>query len=187
MDSPRYAPAGLLVEADNCGVMIDGGSRAAPVRHLDAWLVTDERAELIAELRRLAQARGLKPAAERFAVGALEIEPHPVVHTNHPTYGYDIYWRGRRVVWAPEFWAFPDWASGADIAFLEAAAWTAPIRFRGGVGGHAPIQRTLHEAQAAGIRRVVFVHIGRPVIRAMDAGLTEGIEFAADGQVFELT
>lgn len=36
--------------------MIDGGPGAAPRGELDAWLVTNERAELIAGIRRLARA-----------------------------------------------------------------------------------------------------------------------------------
>jgi hypothetical protein len=186
MASPRYAPAGLLVEADGQRVMIDGGKEAEPAGELDAWLVTDEQAELMAELRRLARARGLNPTAGEFRGDGLQISPRPVQHTNHPAYGYEITYGGHRVVWAPEFWTFPDWAGGAELAFLEAAAWTKPIRFRGGVGGHAPVQRTAQEAQAARVRRVVFVHIGRPTIRAIDSGATQGLEFARDGQVFEV-
>lgn len=50
MRSPRYAPAGLLLEREHVRLMFDGGPRSAPVGHLDAWLVTDEDAELIAEI-----------------------------------------------------------------------------------------------------------------------------------------
>jgi hypothetical protein len=186
MLSPRFAPAGLLIEAGGKRVMIDGGKGAEPGDGLDAWLVTDEHAELIAELRRLAAVHGLRPAVGQFASAGLLVEPHSVVHTNHPAFGYEIGYCGRRVVWAPEFWSFPAWAAQADLAFLEAAAWNRPVRFRGGVGGHAPVQRTWREAQDAGIRHVVFVHIGRQTIRAINGGETEGLEFARDGQVFEL-
>ena len=58
MNSPRYAPAGLLVEQSHVRVAIDGGPGAEPAGPLAAWLVTDERAELIRELRRLAAAHG---------------------------------------------------------------------------------------------------------------------------------
>jgi hypothetical protein len=54
MNSPRYAPAGLLAEYGAVRVAIDGGPGGAPAGRLDAWLVTDERAELIRELRQLA-------------------------------------------------------------------------------------------------------------------------------------
>jgi hypothetical protein len=46
MNSPRYAPAGLLVEYGSARVMMDGESRAAPKRKVVTWLVTDERVGL---------------------------------------------------------------------------------------------------------------------------------------------
>ena len=49
MNSPRYAPAGLLIEQGRVRVAIDGGPGAEPAGPLAAWLVTDERAELIRE------------------------------------------------------------------------------------------------------------------------------------------
>jgi len=47
--------------------------------------VTDQRAELIAALRRLAAARGLVPEVGAYRGDGLDIAPHPVVHTSHPT------------------------------------------------------------------------------------------------------
>jgi|SRR5215468_6462829 len=41
MNSPRYAPAGLLVEHRRRGVTLDGGKGAEPDGKLDAWLVDD--------------------------------------------------------------------------------------------------------------------------------------------------
>ena len=46
--------------------MIDGGPGADPPGQLDAWLVTDERAELIAAIRRLAAKKGLVRYAGSF-------------------------------------------------------------------------------------------------------------------------
>jgi len=46
MNSPRFAPAGLLVRCGDAAVAIDGGPGAEPPEALDAWLVTDEHAEL---------------------------------------------------------------------------------------------------------------------------------------------
>jgi hypothetical protein len=75
MNSPRYAPAGLLVEHRRRRVMLDGGLGAGPGGKLDAWLVTDERGELMREIRRLARARGLEPAVKTYSSGGLTIEP----------------------------------------------------------------------------------------------------------------
>jgi GNAT superfamily N-acetyltransferase len=185
--SPRYAPAGLLVAHAGVRVVIDGGPEAEPAGRLDAWLVTDERAELIAAIRRLARARSLVAGAMPFRQAGISFQPRPVVHTNHPAFGYLIRARGVTVVWAPEFFAFPSWAAGADLMFAEAAGWDRPIRFAGGVGGHLPALVVSEEARRHGIGRLVFAHIGRPTIRAMDRGERPPFgEFAHDGQVFVL-
>jgi len=147
--SPRYAAAGLLVARGGVRVMLDGGPGAEPAGRLDAWLVTDERAELRSQLRRLAAERGLRPHAGSFQRGELQIDARPVVHTSHPTFGYRIEAPEGTVVWAPEFLEFPRWAHGAGL---------------------------------------MFAHIGRPTIRAIDRGERPAFgEFARDGQVFRVT
>jgi hypothetical protein len=70
--------------------MLDGGPGAAPPGRVDAWLVTDERAELIGGIRRLARDRGLDARAGDFRRGDLQVLRRSVVHTNHPTFGYLI-------------------------------------------------------------------------------------------------
>jgi hypothetical protein len=91
MRSPRFAPAGLLVEAGQDRVMIDGGPGAEPQRRVDAWLVTDSRAELIREIRGLAWRYRIEPEVDDYVRSAtLRINPLPVVHTSHPTFGYRI-------------------------------------------------------------------------------------------------
>jgi hypothetical protein len=183
--SPRYAPAGLLVAHAGVRVMIDGGPGAIPPTELDAWLVTDERSELITPIRRMAAQRGLVPYAGAFQRGGLHIADRSVVHTNHPTCGYRIAGAGMTVVWAPEFYEFPRWARGADLMFAEAAAWNRPIRFAGGVGGHLDVQAITQAAKRQGIQRLVFAHIGRPTLRALDRGCAPSFgELARDGQVF---
>jgi hypothetical protein len=185
--SPRYAPAGLLVSHARVRVMIDGGPGAEPPGRIDAWLVTDERAELIAAIRRLAASRGLRACAGDFARGALAIERRPVVHTSHPAYGYRIRAGRATAVWAPEFWRFPAWARGADLMFAEAAAWDRPIRFAGGVGGHLDVLAVAKAARRAAVRRLVFAHVGRPTLRALAHGRRPPFgEFARDGQAFVL-
>lgn len=188
MNSPRYAPAGLLVEHGDIRVMIDGGPGAEPPGTIDAWLVTDDRGELIRQIRQLARARGLTPQVARFHRDGLVISPEPVVHTSHPTYGYLIAAEGRKVVWAPEFLEFPRWAEGADVMFAEAAGWNRPIRFARGAGGHAAALQVAREAREHGVRKLVFAHIGRPTIKALDAGLRPPFgEIGHDGAVFTVT
>ncbi|HKD99094.1 MAG TPA: hypothetical protein VKB69_16060 [Micromonosporaceae bacterium] len=187
MNSPRYAPAGLLVRFGRTSVAFDGGPGAEPFVGVDAWLVTDESAELRAALRRLAAARDLMLVVARHEAGGLTIDPLPVVHTAHPTVGYRITAGSRCVVWAPEFWQFPAWAAGADLMFADAAGWSRAIHFRGGVGGHADVLRTAADAAAAGVARMVYAHIGRPSIRAIDAGLTPpGGEWGIEGRTYHL-
>ncbi|MGP3978906.1 MBL fold metallo-hydrolase [Streptomyces sp. 8N114] len=188
MNSPRFAPAGLLLRYGKLRIAFDGGPGAEPPERLDAWLVTDERAELRSALRRLAAERDVEPHAEGLARGDLRITCLPVVHTSHPAYGYRIAAAGQVAVWAPEFWEFPAWASDADLMFAEAASWERPIRFRGGVGGHADVHQVAEQAARHGVRRLVYAHIGRPTLRAMDAGLApDAGEWGVEGRTYTLT
>ena len=165
--------------------MIDGGPGAVPLGRLDAWLVTDERAELIGSIRKLAGAKGLVHSAGAFRQVPLWIERLPVIHTSHPTFGYRIRAQGHMVVWAPEFRTFPGWARGADLMFSEGAAWNRAIRFTGGVGGHMDVLSVARRARRLGIRRLVFAHLGRPTLRALSDGLKPPFgHVATDGQVF---
>ncbi len=186
MNSPRYAPAGLLVRYARRAVAFDGGPGASPPPgRLDAWLVTDEHAELRAELRHLAASHALRPTMADFASGDLDVRAHPVVHTSHETCGYAIRVGDRLVVWAPEFLVFPEWAAGADLMFAEAAGWGRPIRFRGGVGGHASVQEVARDAARCSVRRLVYAHIGRPTIRAIDSGAHPPFgEWGAEGRTY---
>jgi hypothetical protein len=185
--SPRYAPAGLLVARRGVRVMLDGGPGAAPSGRVHAWLLTDERAELRSQLRRLAAERGLHPHAGSFQRGALRIDARPVVHTSHSTFGYWIEAPEGTVVWAPEFLEFPRWAQGVKLMFAEAAGWERPIRFAGGVGGHLHVPAVAEAARRHRVGRLVFAHIGRPTIRAIDRGERPDFgEFAHDGQVFRV-
>jgi len=170
MASPRYRPAGLLLEYAKARVMIDGGPGAVPTGRLDAWLVTDEKCELMPAIRRLARPRGLEPAVRRFDLGKLHVTPRAVVHTSHPAFGYLIHSPRGMVVWAPEFYRFPRWARGADLMFAEAAGWSRPIRFARGVGGHEAALDVAAAALRAGVGRLVFAHVGRPTLRALDRG-----------------
>lgn len=89
------------------------------------------------------------------------------------------------MVWAPEFFRFPAWAARAQLMFAEAAAFSHPIRFVGGVGGHMPVLEVSAQAQVASVERLVFAHIGRPTLRALAAGQRPPFgEFAHDGQIF---
>jgi hypothetical protein len=170
MNSPRYRPAGLRLAWHDWELLFDGSAGAAQDAP-DAWLVCDLRAELSADIRRAARARGLEPSACDWEADDCRVRALPVVHTTHPTWGYLIEVPGWKVVWAPEFWLFPRWAAGADLMFADAAGWQRPIRFAGGAGGHASVVDTCRQARRHRVGRLVFAHIGRPCVRAHDAGL----------------
>jgi hypothetical protein len=189
MRSPRYAPAGLLVERSRYRVVFDGGPGAAPKGPVNDWFVTDERAELIREITKLAWKSGIRPevAFRAAGSGALRIRPLPVVHTSHPTYGYRIDVEGLRVAWIPEFFEVPAWIDRFDLVFADGAGWARPIRFAHRTGGHACVLDVAREAQARGVRRLVFAHLGRPTLRALDAGKRPPFgELGHDGQIFTL-
>ncbi|HVT27833.1 MAG TPA: hypothetical protein VHE81_07435, partial [Lacipirellulaceae bacterium] len=129
MNSPRYRPAGLLVAFSGSRVMLDGGPGAEPRGPLDAWLVSDDRGELIREIRKLAKRHGVEAGVDTYSTGRVRAKPLPVVHTSHPTFGYLLEIDDKKAVWAPEFLQFPRWANRADLMFAEAAGWNRPIRF----------------------------------------------------------
>jgi hypothetical protein len=170
MNSPRYPPAGLLIRYRRYQIMLDGGPGAEPGGAVAAWLVSDESSELRRELRGLARSHGLQPVVAAIRVNDLSVEPHPLAHTSHPTCGYLLRTPAVSVVWAPEFWMFPAWAAGVDLMFADAAGWNRPIRFAGGVGGHMAALDVAEQASRRGVIRLVFAHIGRPSLRAIDAG-----------------
>jgi Beta-lactamase superfamily domain len=187
MNSPRFRPAGLLVSWAGHRVMLDGGESADPGRPLDAWLVCDERAELMPQIRRRAAELSVRPVVGSFDADGVRLRPLPVRHTSHETVGYLIETVRQRAVWAPEFWEFPLWATGADLMFADAAGWNRPIRFARGVGGHACVRDVSEAAGRAGVRRLVFAHIGRPTIKAIDSGERPPFGlFGHDGAVFRL-
>lgn len=187
MNSPRYRPAGLAVAWSRCRVMLDGGDAADAGRPLDAWLLSDPRAELMPAIRRRARELGVPVDVMAFAADGVRIHPLKVSHTSHRTFGYLIESGGCRAVWAPEFWEFPGWAAGADLMFADAAGWDRPIRFRGGVGGHACVRDVARAARRARVRKLVFAHIGRPSIPAIDRGeVPEFGRWGVQDEAFEL-
>jgi len=150
-------------------------------------LVTDERGELRAALRRLAAQRGRTPAATTYVGGGLDVVPRPVAHTSHPTYGYAIRAGSRLVVWAPEFWTFPEWAAGADLMFAEPPAGTgrsvsAVVR-AGTRPCCVPPPTPRRPAYAGWCTRTS----AGPSLRAIDAGLVPpGGEWGEPGRTYRL-
>jgi hypothetical protein len=143
MNSPRYAPAGLLVEHRRRRVMLDGGPGAEPDGRLDAWLVTDERGELMGEIRRLARAKGIEPAAKTYSSGGVTIKRRRVVHTSHKTFGYLIEAGSVKIVWAPEFFEFPRSRRGSR----------PDVRRGGRLGPPDPFQRRSRRARRRALHR----------------------------------
>ena len=103
MNSPRYRPAGLLVMWAGHRVMLDGGGAADPGSPVDAWLVSDEHAELMPQIRCRARELGVRPAISPFQADDVWLGPRAVRYTSHPTVGYLIETARQRAVWAPEF------------------------------------------------------------------------------------
>ena len=186
MNSPRYKPAGLVVSWQGNRVALDGGGSADPGK-VDAWLVCDERAELMPSIRRQAREYGLSPQVGDHSAAGVSLRAREVQHTSHPAYGYLLTAGNARMAWIPEFWEFPSWAHGVDMAFADAAGWSRPIRFAGGVGGHASVLHVADVARRSGVRRLIFAHVGRPSIRALDQGETPPFgEIGEEGVTYQL-
>jgi hypothetical protein len=167
--------------------MIDGGPGATAVGKLSTWLVTDSQGELIGKIRKLARLKGLEPEIRTFRSDELVVQPRAVIHTSHSAYGYLIHTAGKKIVWAPEFLMFPRWAKNADLMFAEAAGWKRPILFRGGAGGHACVSQVASDAQKYRVTQLVFAHVGRPTIKALDTGERPLFgDFGSDGDVYRL-
>ncbi len=71
--------------------------------------------------------------------------------------------------------------------FAEAASWDQPIRFAGGVGGHAPLIQVAEAARRASVKHLVFAHLGKPTLRAIDAGLAPSFgEIGVEGKIYRV-
>jgi len=71
--------------------------------------------------------------------------------------------------------------------FADAAGWNRAIRFARGAGGHMAALQVAAQARAHRVARLVFAHIGRPSLRAIDAGyrLPFG-EWGEPGRTYQL-
>jgi hypothetical protein len=150
--SPRFAPAGLLIEYGHTRVGIDGGPGSEPPETVDAWLVRDDDPH--PDLLRIAHDTGMnEPAAGPFEHGALHVDPVPAGDGLHV---YRIASGHRTAVWAPEFDAFPECAEGANLVFS---------------GPGAGVDATAEEARRLRVGRLVFVLLDEPAFAAdLDAG-----------------
>ncbi|WP_395105548.1 hypothetical protein [Actinomadura sp. SCN-SB] len=149
--SPRFAPAGLLVEYGHTRVGIDGGAGSEPPGTADAWLVRDDAPH--PDLLRIARETGMcEPAVAPFRHGPLRVDPLPV---GEGLYGYRIAAGHHTAVWAPEHTAFPHWAEGAELVFS---------------GPGAGIAETAEAARRLTVRRLVFVLLDETVSGMLDAG-----------------
>jgi hypothetical protein len=166
--SPRFAPAGLLVEYGHTRVGIDGGPGSEPPENVDAWLVRDEDGPLQPERMALAADEDMTaPVTGPFHHGTLHIEPLPVRCGGRRMHGYRITAGRHTAVWAPEFTEFPSWAEGADLVFADATAWEAGSR---GTGDRLGVLASALAARRLGVRRLVFAHLGQAVYEAVDSG-----------------
>jgi hypothetical protein len=71
--------------------------------------------------------------------------------------------------------------------FADAAGWNRAIRFARGAGGHMAALQIAEQAREHRVARLVFAHIGRPSLRAIDAGcrLPFG-EWGKPGRTYQL-
>lgn len=118
---------------------------------------------------------------ERFGIGALELEPVPVLHYDRPTHGFRVEAGGTTLAYSADTGPAPalgELAREADLLLCEATlldgAGDGPPR------GHLSAAEALEVAQEAGVRRLLLTH--RP---AELPGVPEA-ELAHDGLELEL-
>lgn len=192
MDSPRKDES-LMIAYKLKHVLIDAGkdikAKDLPVKTLHRILLCDPESRYVKDAKRLAKQFKIldPPGVGEWILEDLSITPFEVKHTNHKTYGYKIMIDKKKIIYAPEFYEFPAReAKDADLAILEGSAWDKSIDFVGGVGGHAPILETWKKAKDAGVKKILFTHIGKPVERNLDKAKELGIDIAHDGQKLKL-
>ncbi|HEX6472380.1 MAG TPA: hypothetical protein VF069_25025 [Streptosporangiaceae bacterium] len=153
--SPRFAPAGLLLEYGHVRVGIDGGPGSEPAENIDAWLVTSEHGPLRAELRDIARETGMpEPVVGPYAHGPLRIEP---VRLADETYGYRIGVGHHVAGWAPAATTLPPWTDGMDLVFADGSlSWPDTVE----------LART---AKRLRVQRLVFVRLGAAALSALDS------------------
>ncbi|GLZ12848.1 hypothetical protein Acsp04_30830 [Actinomadura sp. NBRC 104425] len=151
--SPRFAPAGLLVEYGRTHVGFDGGPGSEPPETVQAWLVRRRDGPGYLRLCRIAADSGMpRPSVASFRHGALRVEPLPLA--GDAPVGYRIAAGRRTAVWAPECRGLPLWAEDADLVFA----------------GTPAMRRTVEAARRLSVRRLVFVHLDEQACAAMDSG-----------------
>ena len=190
MNSPRKDES-LFIDTGKYTVLIDAGKDIKPgdiPKKPDLMIATDEESKNFAELKRLAKHFGSTIGTEdEYELGDLKIIRHPVKHTSHPTYGFEILYKGAKISYAPEFYTTPKWIDGSDLAILEGSAWSRPITFTGGVGGHAAILDTIEDLTKLKVKKVMFTHIGKPTEEAIKNGEADGVPIAEDGMRISIT
>lgn len=186
--SSKHRYSGLLVDVAGSTVILDGLPHGKLVDEADAWLVTSDHGEVIPKQRLISREHGeMRPEIKSFSANGLTIEPKPVEHATDPSVGYEITYQGKRIVWAPRFYRFPEWAKGADLMFSEGCGWDRAIVFTGGTGGHMSMADAANAAEANDVKRLVFVHVGKPAQQALQSGKKPTFgELGVEGQTYAL-
>ena len=127
----------------------------------------------------------------------LTVTPVDTRHTQPFTTAGLLIERGdRRVFYAPDLGYLPiDQVKGADLLILDGSFLSKKQMEKGytpileeGQGRHMPILDSAHQAQEAGVERIIFTHIGhlRQTVDQLLDQLPAGCEVAYDGLVVTL-
>jgi len=182
LDSPRKDEC-LLIKYKKNNILIDAGPdiKASEFSELNEILVCDPESDFMRDAERIGEKFGIIPDVKGIRKDGLEIVPFEVMHTNHKTYAYEIKIKGKKIIYAPEFFIFPETQiRTADLAILEGSAWSRPIIFTGRVGGHADILSTFEKTEKFGVP-AVFTHIGSSTEEKLKEAEKLGIIIGYDG------
>ena len=116
-----------------------------------------------------------------FRFGKVEVESH---FADGGGVGYLVKAGDHRIAYAPKFTSFPAWAEDADLLVTYAGSWRTDAHF---TTEHLAVDELSKSANEFGVRRTIYLPVGKGAVRAMNTGLTPpNGEWGRDGDYWTI-